>query len=170
MTLIVEDGSGLTNAESYLSVAEADAYNDLFCNGTWTSATTDQKEVALREATRYVDARFHGRWKGRRSHQLQALDWPRFNVVDADSFWIESDSIPKKLKDAVAQFALIAVAGEDLLPDLDKPGNIKKERLKAGSVEREIEYVGGRSQTKQYRLADFLLKDYVGPTGVMERA
>lgn len=59
MTLIVEDGSGVTDAESYASVAFADTYWPLQGgNADWEGASTSDKEAALRRATRYIESRF----------------------------------------------------------------------------------------------------------------
>lgn len=170
MALIVEDGTGLSTAESYVSVAEADAYLAKFgLPDAWNLSTEEQKEQALRQATRYVDARFHGRWKGWRSVDDQALDWPRSDVSDSDGFLIDSDEIPTLLKSATIELANRARSAT-LMPDIDEPGTIKSTRVRVGPIEDETVYVGGKSQTKKFVLVDNLLKDYVDPIGMVERA
>lgn len=78
MGLIVETGDGLANAESYASVATADAYHQSVGNRSW-SGTPEAKEIALRKATKYLDTRF--RFQGTRVlPQTQALMWPRYDV------------------------------------------------------------------------------------------
>jgi hypothetical protein len=162
MVLVVEDGTGLSTAESYLSEADADTYHTNHGNPTtWSSKTTAQKEEALRLATQYVDATYGGSWLGRRNLQAQALDWPRLGVTDFDGFTVDSDAVPRQVADATAEMAGRYAAGTTLFPDLTSPGTITSERVKVEGIEEEIHYVGGRSQVAQYRIVDQLLRDLV---------
>ena len=78
MSLIVEDGTGRADAESYASVSVADAYHTARGNTAWAAlATTALKEAALRKATDYLGQTYGLRWKGYRMTTTQALDWPR---------------------------------------------------------------------------------------------
>ena len=52
LTLIVEDGTGLADANSYASLEEADAYHEASLYATaWTAATEDNRNKALAMAT-----------------------------------------------------------------------------------------------------------------------
>src|SRR5262245_25534004 len=113
MTLTTEDGTGLANAESYCSVADADTYHTNFGNTTWTGSTA-AKEIALRKATRWLDVTWNGKWKGRKNTTTQGLDWPRYWAEDADGFSIQPDSVPTRLRDACAEAALRVVVDGDL--------------------------------------------------------
>ena len=169
MALIVEDGSGKTDADSYLSVADADTYHTNHSGSTdWSGATTATKEQALRLATQYLDVRYNGLWKGYRSNETQALDWPRAYVEDSDGYYYDSDEMPLRVKDATAELALRVVEGDTLLDDITKPGTIKRKRVKAGPVETETEYVGGYNQVKKYPLIDGIVRPLTG-VGVLER-
>ena len=53
MTLVIEDGTGKSNAESYISVADADTYHSNRGNTDWAALTTAEKERLLRIATDY---------------------------------------------------------------------------------------------------------------------
>jgi hypothetical protein len=77
-TLIVEDGSGVINADSYVSSAACDAYHTAFGNAAWALANDTQKDQALRSATQYLDSRY--RFAGVRKTYNQALMWPRSSV------------------------------------------------------------------------------------------
>jgi hypothetical protein len=44
MTLIVETGQGLPDAESFISVADADTYFTARGNAVWAALTDDAKE------------------------------------------------------------------------------------------------------------------------------
>lgn len=171
MAFVVENGSGLSNANAYLSEAEANTYNsDHAVDAAWSAASTEDKEKSIRLATQYIDARYIRKWFGRRVQRDQALDWPRTGVVDADRFLIDSDIVPQEVKDATAEMALRSLKGEDLMPDIANPGSITSERVKVDVIEEETRYSGGRSQIKRFRLVDNLLRGLVSPVGFMERA
>lgn len=104
LVLIVEDGTGLTNANSYASVAEADAYHEahLYADA-WVEMETWRKEAALAQATRALDT--YVEWRGARWSENQALRWPRAGVRDRDGYFIDDNSIPVWLKQATAEFA-----------------------------------------------------------------
>ena len=59
MAITVEDGTGLSNADSYASVAEADTYFDIIpgFSGTWADLSINAKENWLEFSTRVLDAR-----------------------------------------------------------------------------------------------------------------
>lgn len=77
MALIVEDGTGLPDAESYVSVANCSTY--CVKHGlTFDTAVTADAESALRRATEFLDYTYRQRFPGSRTHRRnQALEWPR---------------------------------------------------------------------------------------------
>src|ERR1019366_2479981 len=83
LTLIKEDGTGKTDANSYADLADGNAYHDghLYASA-WTAASDAQKAVALVMASRLIDAEFQ--FNGLRSVASQALQWPRVNCPDPD--------------------------------------------------------------------------------------
>lgn len=110
MTLIVEDGTVIANAESYISVAEADTYwTNHGDPASWTDATTIQKEVALRYATSWIDVNY--KWRSTLLEEAQVLDWPRGLFVDDDCRTRGGTTIPQELKDAEAEMALFQIDG-----------------------------------------------------------
>lgn len=170
MALIVEDGTGKTDADAYISVADADTYHAAHSNDTdWTAASTGEKEKGIRLATQYLDARYVGRWIGARKQENQALAWPRSGGVDSDGYTIDDDSLPVKLTHACAELALKVVAGDTLLADDTAAGTIKSKLQKVGSLEQSIEYLGGQTQYKKYRLVEYLLRELLVGTGQVVR-
>jgi hypothetical protein len=177
MALVVEDGTGLANAESYVSVADADTYVSNYMtdatNTLWTALGTPAKEKALRRATAYIDTEYGERWKGRRTTEDQALDWPRTGVVDYDEWAIDSDVIPQVLKDATAEMAArLAVEDEEFFDDLDPGGAIKRENVQVGPLKSDVTYAGSTSRQKTYPKVDGLLAQLlVGSAGqtIVER-
>lgn len=113
MALIVEDGSGKTDSNSYATVAELDSYASL--RGiTLTAADDSAKEVLLIKAMDYLES-LQGSYKGIKSNQYQFLQWPRYNVW-IDSYYISSDSIPKDMINAQLIAAVIVDGGGELQP------------------------------------------------------
>lgn len=103
-TLIAEDGSRKTDANSYATVAAADTYHEKHLYATtWTAASTANKEKALMMATRLLDAEFS--WAGIKATEEQALEWPRYDMTERNGFLVDGDEIPAALVDAVAEFA-----------------------------------------------------------------
>lgn len=83
LTLVKEDGTGRTDANSYADVADGDAYHDGHLYATaWTGATPDRKAAALVMATRLIDSQFQ--FNGGRTSASQALQWPRAECRDPD--------------------------------------------------------------------------------------
>jgi hypothetical protein len=117
LTLIKEDGSGKVDANSYADVAEGDAFHEAHLYATdWTGASAADKAAALVFATRLIDA--HYQFRGFKSHQTQALQWPREFARDDDALrvsgigglmshseYFESDIVPKVLRDATIETA-----------------------------------------------------------------
>ena len=161
-SLVVENGQGLANADSYISVAAADIYHSTFGNTTWFTLNTTQKENALREAAIYMRGVYRLRWKGYRRWITQALDWPRIGVpIDDLGFAgilvnVASDIVPTEVQQACAELAVRAASGE-LAPDLDRFTT----REKVGPI--EVDYLPGGVQYKRYRQVDLLLKIYLKP-------
>ena len=70
MTLVVEIGSGIREANSYVSVAFITAYltqRSRETENNWNTATVAQHEAAATAATQYIDTRWGGRFKGTQS-------------------------------------------------------------------------------------------------------
>lgn len=158
MALVTEDGTGLADAESYISVADATAYHAARGNAAWTALASDTvREQALRKATDYMGQTYRDRWAGNRVSTTQALDWPRYDVprrdLPGDSYYAyyASDAVPAEIVRACAELALRAAAG-DLVEDEDQ----RISAVSAGSV--SVTFQQGSSPRKQYPAIDGLLR------------
>ncbi len=109
-SLIVEDGTGKPDANSYASVAEADAYHEAQLHAlAWEAATVPVKEKALAMATRTLDAMVQ--WTGTRATATQALAWPRKGTV-LDGLPIPENVVPNPVKQAASELARLLIAGD----------------------------------------------------------
>lgn len=175
MALVTEDGTGLATAESYLSVADFDTYwslrttDPVYTAASLGSATTTQKEEALRVSSQETDAEFETSWPGNRLVTTQALDWPRSSATYFDGTAISSSAVPTELESYIAERAAryIANIATGLIPDSDAPsGSLTREKLKAGPVEIDTTYQGGATQQKTFPKLDLLIQSIlIAPGG-----
>lgn len=161
MALVVEDGTGLANAESYCSVAAATAFHaSIGASDSWDAV--ENKEAALRKATQFLTKAYNGRWAGKRATAMQALDWPRSGVRwdDSPSGWRSETSVPVEVRNATAELALKSEAG-DLLQD------VGRETLSESVGEISVTYAQGSERQTTYASADGWLSSLLASSGGM---
>lgn len=124
--------AGATNANSYCTVAEGDAYHEAHLYASsWEAAETDQKTIALIWATRLLDETYE--WKGEVTSIDQALRWPRSWVLDRDGHkYLDHLTIPTFLKQATAELARLLIIKDRLQALDDAASGISA--VSAGSV------------------------------------
>lgn len=177
MSLVVEDGTGLSNAEAYISVADADTYHTSFTGSTtWSGASEGEKEIALRQGAQNLDSTYRLRWKGSKVAYDQALCWPRYDVEDEDGVLLDSDEVPPAVVQANAEMGLRALEQSGILsPDIvGEAGNVKRLKQKLGPMEEETEYVSGASVANTGKVLFFqkvygLVKHLLKPAGAIRR-
>jgi hypothetical protein len=158
MSLIVEDGTIVPGAESYISVADASTYHTARGNTAWAALATDAlREAALRRATDYMRQAYRSRWQGYKVNEDQALDWPRYDV-EVEGYAVDSDIVPTEIKNACAELALRASAA-DLNPDLTQ--GVLSEQV--GSI--QVTYDKASPQFTRYRAIDAILSPYLKAGG-----
>ena len=153
MALIVETGSGAATSESYISVANADAYLAARGSTLWATIQTAEKEQALRRATDYMRQAYNGRWKGLQPFIAQALDWPRYGVI-VNGWYVPDRAVPVDVANACAEFAFRAAFG-DLSPDVG--AQVTSETV--GPI--SVSYAVGARQTMAFKAIDNLLAKYL---------
>lgn len=174
--LIVEDGTGKDDANSYASIAEADAYAFDRQVGpfiAWSAANESNKVAALIIATQYVDLRW--RYVGTitvedaGSGAPQALKWPRGPAFDADGIDV-SDEVADQIIDATLEYAARAIDpstcearalffDEENLDSANRFIKLKREKL--GPLEEETRYSESRATSKirDYGKADKIIRE-----------
>ena len=124
MSLVIEDGSGLSTATSYVTVAEARAY--ALARGVTLAAAGDTGdatiEVWLIKAEDYLETLNAG-WSGFRTwppvlgqqdHE-QRLSWPRSGAI-MFGYGINNNVIPQQVKDAQCQLCIEQYNGINIMP------------------------------------------------------
>lgn len=108
MALIVENGSIVTNADSYVTRAEFIAY--AAARGV-TIADTEATDVMLRKAAQFIDS--HGdNLKGDKTHRDQPMAYPRVYLTLEGWNW-NSNEIPRQVLLAQLNIALDINSGID---------------------------------------------------------
>lgn len=142
MALIIEDGTGVDDADSYITLTEARSY--ALARGAELSADDAVITVQITEVMDYLEAqRF--RYQGVKTLPANALQWPRLGVL-IDCVAIDDDVIPQELKDVEAQLIIDVSSGITLSPNVaPTSGDIKKEVV--GPLTTEF-FEGGSSRTQ----------------------
>lgn len=163
MALIVEDGSVVEGAESYVTVAEFKAYCD--ARGiSYAALTPDTKiEQLARKAFDYMLQEFRGRWKGYRKDANQIGDWPRSFVylepfvhgaVGTYPFLVDEDTIPREIKSGQIEL-MIRAEDNDLMPDLERA----ETSVTVGPV--SVQFERGSSESPRYEAVNALFMPYL---------
>jgi hypothetical protein len=169
MAFIVEDGTGKSDANAYLAVADANAYwADHGNPAAWTGANDATKELGLRAAADFLDRQYAGCWRGDRSSGTQRLAWPRLNVW-IDGHLLSAAPLPRELREAAAELAYRHVVSGDLMPDVADPSRIVSESVSVGPISKSVTYAGGKAVTAYRRTVESLVAPLLRDPDVVGR-
>lgn len=156
MSIIVEDGTGLPNANAYIDVGYADAYFATRGNAEWAVLETEAKEHAIVNATDYIDLRWGHVLVGKKATTTQALEFPR-------NLW---SGIPQGIKRACSEYAVRASSGP-LMPEMarDESGfQVTESEEKVGPLMERKKFSSGvmNGGFQTYSIADSYMRPYLG--------
>jgi hypothetical protein len=157
VALIIEDGSIVPNANSYVTVAEIKAYADLRGMTYPADAQIEQNAIL---ATDYLQSKCY---LGELVEETQPLLWPRQDVW-VNGYELSSTSIPNDLKNAQIELALAAYTQSLLNDGSDTGENIKSE--KTDMIETQY-YEGGKSSVFNSQRVNSYLQKYLEPVGLL---
>jgi len=104
---------GTTTANSYVTVAEADAYFADRANATaWSTST--EKDQLLITASRLLDWQLQ--FAGTKTSELQSMQFPRTGIILPSGYEVPNNIIPTEVKYAVFELALSSI-GTDRVAD-----------------------------------------------------
>ena len=160
MALVVEDGSIVTGANSYVSVAFA---NDYMSAREFSSPGNDATmEALLLQAMDFLNG--IDDWIGNRvDASVQELDWPRTGVP-----LVEQTSIPKLLQNAQVELVRAIEEGIDVFPNRQAGEFVTEERV--GPIQVRYSPFIGTDSTPTMGYIDRVLSRYRSPRFVTERA
>lgn len=146
MQFEVETGTASPTATSYIDYEWADEYHALYGNTDWTPASENTPEVIqekrrlLMQATQSIDLLYGQEFKSQPVKQLQRLLFPRFAFYINRTQLVQSNTIPERLKSAVAEVALMAAQGKNIFPDKNTLSALKSERKQVEGLQKQSDY------------------------------
>jgi hypothetical protein len=167
MPLIVEDGSGIANADTFVTLDDADAFFSDRNEGEWAAASNTVREAALRQAATYLGMVY--RWPGQATKVDQALPWPRYGVPSGGGFF-PSNEIPRQVNDAQLLLALEVINRGTILRRVDPAAQVIEKTIAAKGMSRTLKYatapVDDVSELPRFVIVDNILRGVaLGNTG-----
>lgn len=156
ITFIVEDGTCVSSANTYVSLDYANQYMTNKGREDWLALTDEQKKVSLIKGTQYVDSLYT--WKGIAKAEYQELAFPRANPRERDGYIRDDDKrpvigIPRCLKEAVCEAAFYGYQADAELFTVyqSETGNVKRDKsVISGAVEKEVEFFNSKDSVVEY--------------------
>lgn len=156
MTIEVEDGTGKSNADSYIALADANAYFEARGVETWAEQDDVALEAALRRATAALDSWLRGSWVGTKKTRTQALAWPRTGVVDEDGFEWPDTEVPTLVAHACAEIALVELTERFIQQSVSRDNTIASESV--GPI--SVSYRADSPTNKRYPHIEAMLRGF----------
>lgn len=164
--------SGDPAADSYIALADAQAYFAARGVTTFTGATSDL-ENALRRGTSYLENQYRDRWVGITTAQTQSLAWPRVDglrgyyrgytqlLLDLNGWPIPQTTVPLQIQNAAAEAALLIFTGTVMEPNLVRGNAIKSTSIQVDVIKQDIVYQDGAPSVDRYLVIEGLLRGLV---------
>jgi hypothetical protein len=146
VSLIIEDGTGKADSQSYASEAAFASY--ALERGVPVKGTDTKLLITAMD---YLESK---NFIGDKATRDQALQWPRVNAA-MDGYYIDYDSIPQLLIDAQIEIALSIDAGANPLATIER--ETKREKVDV----IEVEYMDGTIDSPYLTAAETKLKKLV---------
>lgn len=160
VTLIVEDGTGLVDANSYVSLDEMKLF--IVENGL-TEADDESLTINLIKATNFIDS-FESYFVGNRLSVVQRLAFPRADVCDSLRLF---DT--RNLKKAICYAVDVLNNDESLFPQkLTSDDYVKKEKLDVMEIQYHDNYfkrTQGVDLLFEFPVIANLMNGYIKQTG-----
>lgn len=164
-TLIVEDGTCPDGANSYASLADADAY--CTARGLWAESADDaaivaKKETSLIRAADWLNAIPGGKWKEEQVNPDWPMAWPRTGY----------SGVPSAVKRAQMEVAALIYSGTDVLAPQVHGGEVASESVSttksvgtlSKSESHSVSYRGAAPAETYYPAVAGLLERYLAVT------
>lgn len=155
MTLIVEDGTIISGANTYSSLASLRAYALL--QGVTLSAVDADLEADAIKAMLFIDGH-RASFLGDKMTYEQLTQWPRTGAV-IDGFVLLDTTMPPELASVQAELCMQLEAGVDIAPvgTVTINGAVKREKVGPIDTEYDTSEVGGGPAVPDMPTVDALL-------------
>jgi len=128
MALVVEDGSIVANANSYITLAEFKSWAD-----SRNISYSDDDSVLESQILRAMDYFERLYFIGNKANENQLLQWPRTEAL-IDGYYADATEIPKEVKIALYEATVVEATGNSELENQTR----KTLRERVGDI--EVEY------------------------------
>jgi len=125
ITIVVEDGTGVENANAYVDVAAVRAYAEQ--RGVTLPADNDEVAAMIIKATDYLES-FACEYQGYKTDAAQSLEWPRECVIISCTAF-PNNEIPKQLKSAQSAAVIAQSQGLVLQPNITAADYVTEETV-----------------------------------------
>jgi hypothetical protein len=152
--IIVEDGSIVTGANSYVTVSGVGVYALDYGYTTWSTSTATVQTQSLFRGMRYIEGL---NFKGFKSTEDQSLAFPRSDLYDKDGYLLEDDTIPLAIVNALCEATILSLPTSDVI--LQPATNQESYRTKldiAGAIKEEWNTKGNAIRDKSTIITDML--------------
>lgn len=111
LTLIVEDGTGISDANSYVTIQEVTDYLELVGDkDSWVAMDEQEQIKTIILSTSFLDS--EPRWVSSILTNTQSLEFPRIPFTDTNGRLVEG--VPELIKKTVSIIINATMNGEDL--------------------------------------------------------
>lgn len=160
--LIVEDGTMPEGANTYVSLADVDAY--LVSRGLWETTPDDAGDsvIAKKEAAiiRAFDAMNTLNWAGDVPDWQRVTAWPRQNVPmpgvkpkpGEEPTFLPADMVPRAVVQAQMELAGLIYGGLNPLAPVERGGKVVS--MSESSKEGDLDVIGGDSKSYSVTYAE----------------
>ena len=129
---LVNANVGSADANSYVTLAEADAYfTDTFGRPLWADRPESDREALIITASRTLDQ--YMAWSGLPATDTQSMGWPRRQTYDQFGVLYPDNLVPRTLKYAVYEVAYLLLESGPI-----SFGEQTLDRIKVASIELEF--------------------------------
>lgn len=158
MALVIEDGSEVSGANSYVTATEWDTWAT--ARGITHSHSSAQIEKYILRAMDYFE---NLNFMGRKATDTQALQWPRTEVV-IDTYSVDSDEIPSEVKKAIYELVKTESDSDSYMKPLER--HTTKEKI--GEI--EITYKDSASMRRSTPAVGIALRKIIKPLYEVSRS
>ena len=130
VTMVVEDGTGISNANSYTDLVFADQYNEDRGRTDWAALSDDAKSSYLITGTTYLENFKLFPWRGSKKTYAQGLQWPRTGASENHGQPVPDDAVPTQIMEANCELSFYLSEGNELQPpSAVTPNGVKQEKV-----------------------------------------
>ena len=156
MALVIEDGSVVANANSYITVAEYKSWAD---SRGITYGTDEAVEQGILRAMDWFERQF---FIGNKANENQLLQWPRTEAL-IDGYYADATEIPKEVKTALYEATKVELDGYSELNTQDR----KTIREQVGDI--SVQYAENSENRVITPSLTFAMNRIVAPAGMVSR-